>query len=360
MFCVTRTRARAQTHTAHADREKRTRTTPTHRGLSRTTKRDREPPHKRRAQRPLAGEPLDARARARTRWSGRRARTTALERATGAHERQRAIMNDSAESALSASPSAPSGTDTGDAGTGPGGNAGPGVKRRPKAKRVCARCRMHKTVCDDARPCQRCVRLGFGDSCVDAEPRRGAAAAAAAAAAASVAATVATAATSRTVDHGARAGTAVSAVGRAAAPIPSTVAAGSAALGPYAVPRGAAARGSPLEVGGLGTPPGVAAVTPLWEDPALDVPEDTSDQWSAESFLVSTTGDDARCGSKRPASQSGGKTIGPLTHPPTHPPHRGGHGAPLLTRARMGRVLFLGGMADVNAARAMSCWALPR
>jgi len=43
-----------------------------------------------------------------------------------------------------------------------------GKVKRVKSKSACTRCKSCKSVCGDERPCPRCVRLGYADSCVDA------------------------------------------------------------------------------------------------------------------------------------------------------------------------------------------------
>jgi hypothetical protein len=44
--------------------------------------------------------------------------------------------------------------------------------KRPKVNRACAECKESHTACDTERPCARCVSLGLGDSCRDAECKK--------------------------------------------------------------------------------------------------------------------------------------------------------------------------------------------
>lgn len=39
-------------------------------------------------------------------------------------------------------------------------------------KRVCVRCKIGKTFCDEGRPCRRCIRLGHENDCVDAPSKQ--------------------------------------------------------------------------------------------------------------------------------------------------------------------------------------------
>ena len=39
--------------------------------------------------------------------------------------------------------------------------------RRKKASRACYHCQKAHLTCDDSRPCQRCIRKGLADQCVD-------------------------------------------------------------------------------------------------------------------------------------------------------------------------------------------------
>ena len=38
---------------------------------------------------------------------------------------------------------------------------------KKRAKRACGHCKKAKTSCSNNRPCERCVRLGLSDSCLD-------------------------------------------------------------------------------------------------------------------------------------------------------------------------------------------------
>ncbi|KAJ3133934.1 hypothetical protein HK101_004410, partial [Irineochytrium annulatum] len=48
------------------------------------------------------------------------------------------------------------------------------AQARPKVyvHKACINCKVSHVACDVARPCQRCVRLGKGDSCIDAERKK--------------------------------------------------------------------------------------------------------------------------------------------------------------------------------------------
>lgn len=41
-----------------------------------------------------------------------------------------------------------------------------------RVSRACQTCKKGKRCCDEARPCSRCIRLGIGDTCIDAERKR--------------------------------------------------------------------------------------------------------------------------------------------------------------------------------------------
>jgi len=41
------------------------------------------------------------------------------------------------------------------------------AQRRKQVRRACVNCRKSHACCDDARPCQRCVKLGLQDLCED-------------------------------------------------------------------------------------------------------------------------------------------------------------------------------------------------
>jgi len=44
--------------------------------------------------------------------------------------------------------------------------------KRKRVKVACVRCYSSKVMCDQSRPCKRCVRLGFADQCVDRVHRK--------------------------------------------------------------------------------------------------------------------------------------------------------------------------------------------